>query len=153
MDDWHRKLAERLIAHTRVGGQTETESALEVAFGQARAAIAYVLEFARAHRVAVTGNVGGDDVWVQLGAGPRARFLLNRREAQLAVWLPGDDGRVLRWDAAQKALVDPSGSRVDLSAAARAALDALVAEWSSHPAFDPAARADGREFEDEPTKG
>jgi hypothetical protein len=153
MDDWHRKLAERVIAHTTARRQSEAESGLEAALGRARAAVAYLLEIARAHRVAVAGNLAGDDVWVQLGAGPRARFTLNRREGHLTVRLPGDDEHALRWDPARKALVDASGSLVDLEAAARGALDALVAEWAAHPALERGSRGDGGEFEDEPTKG
>jgi hypothetical protein len=153
MDDWHRKLAERVIAQTPARSQSEAESGLEAALGRARSAVAYLLEIARAHRVAVTGNLAGDDVWVQLGAGPQARFTLNRRDGHLTVRGPGSDDRALRWDPACKSLVDASGSLVDLEAVARGALDVLVAEWAAHPALDGASRSGGREFEDEPTKG
>jgi hypothetical protein len=162
MDDWHRKVAEQIAGHTRSRGPhgpSDAESALEIAFGRARAVLAYALELARAHRVAVTGNTGGDDVWVQLGTGPRARFILNRREARVVVYVPAEGPRVVGWApgaAGQGAVVDEAGARVDLEVVARGAIDALFAGWAMQPALEaPSHRggSDAREFEDEPTKG
>jgi len=153
MDDWHRTVAGQLVEHARGRSQTEGESALEVEFGQVRAAVAYVVELARAHRVSVAGTVAGDDIWVQLGAGGRARWTLNRRDAILVLRVPGQEGRVVRWDAAQDVLVDSGGAVVDVVAAARAALEALVVEWAAHPSLEEPRSATTREFDDEPTKG
>jgi hypothetical protein len=153
MDEWHRKVAGQLVVHARGRGQTEGESALEIAFGRVRAAVTYLLEFARAHRVAVIGHVAGDDIWVQLGGGARVRCTLNRRDAIVVLRVPDQDGRVLRWDPTQAAIVDGGGGQFDLVGAAHAALEALVAEWAARPALEEPRGAAPREFEDEPTKG
>lgn len=153
MDEWHRKVAGQLLVHARGRGQTESESALEIGFGRVRAAVTYLVEFARAHRVAVVGNVAGDDVWVQLGGGARVRCTLNRRDGTIVLRVPDQDGRVVRWDAAQAALVDVDGARFDLVRTAQAALEAVVDEWAARPALEDPRAAAAREFEDEPTKG
>ena len=155
MDDWHRKVADQLVARTRAGQQPAAESELEVAFGRARAKLAYLLEFARAHRISVAGNVAGDDVWVQLGSGHRVRFTLNRRDSHILVRPSHESERVVRWDETRTSLTDATGRPVDLGSAARDALDALVAEWAAQPgAVESVTGAPpGREFEDEPTKG
>ena len=152
MDDWHRRVAGQLVAHTRGRSQTDGESTLEVAFGRVRAAVAYVLEYARAHRVAVAGNVAGDDVWVQIGTGARARYTLNRKDGVVVVRLAGQDGRVVRWDTALGTLADGTGAG-DLEAIARAALDDLLTDWAAHPTTEEPRAATGRDYDDEPTKG
>jgi hypothetical protein len=153
MDDWHRRVAGQLVARTRARSQAEGDAELEIALGQARAAVAYVLEFARAHRVSVAGNLNGDDVWLQFGNGARVRCTLNRRDGHLVLRVPDQEGRLLRYGEQRKALVDGNGERFDVASAIRSALEGLVAEWSAHPSFDESARASVREFEDEPTKG
>jgi hypothetical protein len=142
MDDWHRKLVQELVGGTPAGFVPDAAAALEIAFGKARSEVTYVLEVARAHRIPATGNVVGDDVWLQLGDG-RVRFTLNRREGHVVVARPGhDEGRV-RADIPQ----------VDLGVLAREAIDALVASWRQLPASDRRPSAPPPEFDDEPTKG
>jgi hypothetical protein len=153
MDDWHRRVSGQLVARTRARGQSDAESALEIAFGRVRAAMAFVLEFARAHRVMIAGNVAGDDVWLQLGNDARARCTLNRRDGHVVLRVPGHDGRVVRWDADRQMLVDGAGANVDLAGEAHAALEALVAAWATHPSFAESADGSAKEFDDEPTKG
>jgi hypothetical protein len=144
MDDWHRKLAKELVQGTPTGtlpdASVAAAAALEIAFGHARSAITYVLELARAHRIPATGNVTGDDLWLQLGEG-RVRFMLNRRENHVLVQRPGqDDERV------------PLGGG-DLGLMARDALDALVAAWRLGPAHLKTPTPPPRDFDEEPTKG
>jgi hypothetical protein len=144
MDDWHRKLARELVQGTPTGtlpdAAVAAAAALEIAFGHARSAITYVLELARAHRIPATGNVSGDDLWLQLGEG-RVRFTLNRRETHVVVLRPGQPEKHV-------ALGDG-----DLGAMAREALDALVAAWRTGPAHHRTPSAPPPDFEDEPTKG
>src|SRR6516164_4738736 len=90
MDDWHRRLARELVAETPAGSVPDTAAALEIAFGEARSAVTYALELARAHRIPASGNVAGDDIWLQLGDA-RVRFTLNRREGHVAVSRPDRD--------------------------------------------------------------
>jgi hypothetical protein len=147
MDEWHEKVVRELTAETPAGSVPEPAASLEIAFGEARGAVAYVLELARAHRIAATGNINGDDVWLQLGDG-RVRLTLNRREGHVAVNRPdGDEVRV------PSAGVPSS----QLGTLARRAIDALVARWrAAHRALPADARrssAPPADFEDEPTKG
>jgi hypothetical protein len=144
MDDWHRKLARELVQGTPTGtlpdASVAAAAALEIAFGHARSAITYVLELARAHRIPATGNVTGDDLWLQLGEG-RVRFTLNRRENHVVVIRPGKpETRVALGDA-------------DLGAMARESLDALVAAWRAGPAHHRTQSMPPTDFDDEPTKG
>jgi hypothetical protein len=149
MDEWHAQLAQRLVAETPSRDQPAAEARLEIAFGQLRGAVAYVFELARAHHVVVAGHVAGDDVWLQLGSG-RVRFTLNRRDQHIVVRPSADEGRVIRWDEARRALVDGEDCTEDPVGLARRALDALVAAWAAN---QDKAMASAREFEDEPTKG
>ncbi len=121
----------------------EAAATLEIAFGEARSAVAYVLEFARAHRIRASGHLGGDDVWLQLGEGC-VRLVLNRREGHVTVSRPGQADMRIAAGA-----VD--GAR--LGVLAREAIDALVAEWRALPAHAKRASAPPADFEDEPTKG
>src|SRR5579871_3679814 len=143
MDDWHQKLVRDLVAETPAGFVPDAAAALEVAFGQARSAIAYALELARAHRIPAAGNIGGDDVWLRLGDG-RVRFVLNRREGQVLVTRPGQDEARFAAGAIDAA---------QLGALAQGAIDALVAGWRALPAHEKKTSAPPAEFEDEPTKG
>jgi hypothetical protein len=140
MDDWHRNLVKELVKETPAGYLPDSAASLEIGFGQARSALTYALELARAHRIAATGSVTGDEVWMQLGEG-RVRFTLNRREGCVVVVRPGHDELQVR----------PGGP--DLGAMAREAIDALVAAWRSGPARLRTPSAPPPEFEDEPTKG
>ncbi|HXX68499.1 MAG TPA: hypothetical protein VEK07_15020 [Polyangiaceae bacterium] len=154
MEDWHQKLARDLVAHAPSASHEDHSTALEVAFGRARSATAYVLELARAHRVPASGGAVGDDIWVQLGDG-RARFTLNRRAAQIAV-CTGREERRLQWDVTRRLIVDAHGNPSDVEQIARAAIDALVDEWRSNPAAERLSSVPpqpGLEREDEPTKG
>lgn len=162
MDDWHQKLARNLVARTSSGAQAheeasareESSTALEVAFGRARAATAYVLELARAHRLPVSGGIVGDDIWVQI-ADDRARFTLNRREAYIAIRTDGEERR-LRWDGARRAIVDTLGALADVEHIAQAAIAAIVDRWNRSPAAARLAKLPPQpdlEREDEPTKG
>ena len=150
MDDWYEHVAGKLVAETPGGGQPQGDAALEVAFGEVRASVAYVLELARAHRINAAGHMTGDDVWMDL-AGRRVRFTLNRRERNVAVRVGSDDKRLVRWDEAQSTMVDASGAPEHLGSTARVAIDAMIAAWAtSKDRYD---GTSGREFDDEPTKG
>jgi hypothetical protein len=150
MDEWYARVASKLVAETPAGGQPHGDAALEVAFGEVRAAVAYVLELGRAHRINVAGHMTGDDVWMDL-AGQRLRFTLNRREHHVLVRVGNDERRLVRWDEAQSTMVDSSGAPEHLASTARGAIDAMITAWStSKDRYD---GSSGREFEDEPTKG
>jgi hypothetical protein len=161
MDDWHRKLARDLVSETPAGpaqnGRDGERSApdgaqlLEIAFGQARSAVTYVLELARAHRLPATGSVAGDDVWVQLGDA-KARFTLNRREAHVVAVRPGKSEARFRYDKTKGALVDGDSVPAELGAVAREAIDAIVTAWRARPIRERVPSAPPPEFEDEPTK-
>jgi hypothetical protein len=140
MDDWHRKLVKELVKETPAGVLPDSAASLEIGFGQARSALTYMLELARAHRIPATGSVTGDDLWIQLGEG-RLRFTLNRREGIVVVVRPGQADVQVR----------PGGA--DLGATAREAIDALVAAWRAGPPQHRTPSAPPPEFEDEPTKG
>ena len=139
MDDWHKRLARTLVAETPAGFQPDAAAALEIAFGQARSALTYALELARAHRIPASGSVSGDDVWLQLG-GARVHFPHTRRAGHIVARRAGHDEAILQADA-------------DVKAAAQDAIDALVVAWRSGPtpAGDRLARP--TDFDDEPTKG
>jgi len=154
VDDWHQKLARDLVAPAPAAARDDHSTALEVAFGRARSATAYVLELARAHRVPASGGALGDDIWVQLGDG-RARFTLNRRAAQIAV-RTGREEKRLQWDGARRLIVDAHGIPSDVEQIARAAIEALVEAWRKNPAAERLSSIPpqpGLEREDEPTKG
>ena len=140
MDDWHRRLVKELVKETPAGVLPDSAASLEIGFGQARSALTYTLELARAHRIPATGSVTGDDLWLQLGEG-RLRFTLNRREGCVIAVRPGQAEVQIR----------PGGE--DLGEMARTAIDALVASWRSGPAHHRTPSAPPPEFEDEPTKG
>jgi hypothetical protein len=150
MDEWHRNLAAQLVAETPAGFAPDGAASLEIAFGQARSAVAYVLELARAHRLPAAGNVSGDAVWLQLGDG-RVRFTLNRREACVVVTRAGKDDLQARWDDGKRAMVDDRGATADIGAIARSAIDEVVAAWRAR-AREGRSSAPPPEFEDEPTK-
>ncbi|HLK39437.1 MAG TPA: hypothetical protein VKU41_21920 [Polyangiaceae bacterium] len=147
---WHRRVALDLVAQgTKPKTISEGPTRLEIAFGQARTAFAYVLEFARAHRIAASGTLGGDDITFKLGRG-RARFTLNRREGHIAVHRPGREDTYARWDEDRRSIVDRRGAEVDIGASAREAVDALVADWARDA---PSTRAPADFDDDVPTKG
>lgn len=156
MDDWHRKLVGELAGGH--GGGLDSAVELEIALGQARAAVAYALELARAHRVVTAGHAMGDDVWLQLGDG-RVRFTLNRRAGHLVFARVGAAAATphelrLRWDGSRRAIVDDDGEAVDVGATAREAIDALVAAWRALPPRDRPPSAPPPDYDDEqPTKG
>ena len=175
MDDWQRNLAREIVAETPAGNVSEGEAALEVAFGDARAAVTYALELARAHRLPAAGSVVGDHLWMRLGDG-RVRLTLNRRganiEADLSLTAPAagaaraskdgagarrDRVTVVRWRAGEGAdgtLVDDRGARADLGAVAREAIDAIVADWRARPASEKKlSSAPPPDLEDTPTRG
>jgi hypothetical protein len=154
MDDWHQKLARNLVARTTSTAREEHSTALEVAFGRARAAMAYVLELARAHRVPASGGIVGDDIWVQIGD-HRARFTLNRRGAYIAI-LTDHDERRLQWDDGRREIVDTLGAPSDVEQIAQAVIAAVVDRWNRSPAAARLAKLPPQpdiEREDEPTKG
>jgi hypothetical protein len=143
MEDWHRKLARELVSETPAGFVPGEAASVEIAFGEARSAITYALELARAHRIPAAGNVAGDGIWLQLGDG-RVRFVLNRREGNVTVVRPGHDESRITLAEALKA---------DLGKMAREAIDALVAAWRALPVEAKRPSAPPPDFEDEPTKG
>lgn len=139
MDDWHRKLVTDLTQETAAGFVPDAAAALEIAFGQARTALTYTLELARAHRIPAAGNVAGDSIWLQLGEG-RIRFTMNRRAGDVIVLRPGQD----------ETKVTAAGE--DLGAMARSAIDALVAAFKALPASSKRPSAPPSDFDEEPTK-
>jgi hypothetical protein len=140
MDDWHHRLVKELVQETPAGFKPDAAASLEIAFGQARSAITYVLELCRAHRIPAVGNVSGDDVWFELG-GQRVRFTLNRREGHVVAGKPGEDARPV-------GAAEAGG----LGALAREAIDGIVAAWRARPAHEKRPSAPPPDFEEEPTK-
>jgi hypothetical protein len=140
---WHQNLVRELVAETPAGRVPDAVAALEVGFGEARGAVAYALEVARAHRIAATGGVNGDDVWLSLGEG-RVRFTLNRREGHVIVSRP---------DVPEVRVPSEGQSEAQLGAMAREAIDALIARWRALPPHAKRPSAPPADFEDEPTKG
>jgi hypothetical protein len=143
MDDWHRRLVKELTQETVAGFLPDSAAGLEIAFGQARSALAYALELARAHRIPAAGNVAGDSIWLQLGDG-RIRFTLNRRAGEVVVIRPGQD---------EAHFAPGAADTPQLGALARDAIDTLVAAWRALPAAAKLPSAPPSDFEDEPTKG
>src|ERR1035438_7467259 len=126
MDDWHSKLARDLMAGTPAHAVPDAAASMEIAFGQARSAVTYALELARAHRFPASGSVVGDDVWLRFGDGP-FRLTLNRRDGHILVdaHVPGPskprhDETRLRWK--EGVFVDDGGAAVDPSAITRTAI-------------------------------
>jgi len=141
MDEWHRKLVKDLTQETAAGFAPDAAVSLEIAFGQARSALTYALELARAHRIPVAGNVTGDSIWLQLGDG-RVRFTMNRRAGEVGVLRPGQD----------ETTVKAGGEGEDLGAMARSAIDGMVAAFKALPAASKRPSMPPADFEDEPTK-
>jgi len=157
-DDWHARLARDLIAETPARSAPDAAASMEIAFGQARSAITYALELARAHRLPATGRVAGDDVWLEFADG-QVRVTLNRREGKIQVDLhvpgpskPRHEETVVRWR--DGGLVDEKGSKADPAGIARAMIDVLVADWRARPASErKVSSAPPPDIDDEPTKG
>jgi hypothetical protein len=139
MDEWHRKLVNDLTQETAAGFVPDAAAALEIAFGQARSAITYTLELARAHRIPVAGNVSGDAIWLHLGE-QRLRLTLNRRAGEVVVQRPEQDS----------VTVKVGGE--DLGAMARSAIDAMVAAFKALPAEAKRPSMPPSDFEEETTK-
>jgi hypothetical protein len=140
MDEWHHKLVTDLAQETAAGFVPDTVAALEIGFGQARSALTYALELARAHRIPATGSVTGDSIWLQLGRG-RIRFTLNRRTDEVIVLRPDQDE------------VHVTSGAQDLGAMARSAIDGLVAAFKALPPESKRPSAPPtNDFDDEPTK-
>ncbi len=146
MSTWYRGVAAALAAPAL----TDVTADMEIAFGRARSALLYVLELGRAYRLNASGNLAGDDIWLQLGQA-RVRFTLNRRQEVVVVRSLREELR-LAWSKPTRALLDGGGTPRDLETIAQQAIDELVEDWHAHPASKPEA-APLREFEDEPTKG
>lgn len=140
-DDWHVRLHHDLASDSRSVASDEG-TALEIAFGQARTAVTYAIELARAHRIPVQGASSGDDVWFQLGDW-RTRIMLNRRERRLIARQPGREEAHVRWDCDRGTAMSENGP-VDVGTLAREGIDAVVAAWraqaGSHHAEAPASR-------------
>ena len=154
MDDWHHKVARELVARTPSRGLDPHAGALEIAFGDVRAAIAFALEIARAHRIAATGSIVGDDLWIQLGEA-RARFTLNRRESRVVVRTQGGE-QLLHWDPTTSGMIDATGAAADLEAVARTTHDTVIDQWRSSPTIELLSIVPPQpdlEQDDEPTKG
>jgi hypothetical protein len=156
MDDWQRKLARDIVAETPAGKLEDREATLEIAFGDARAAVTYALELARAHRLPAAGSVIGDHLWMRLGDG-RVRLTLNRRaatvETDVTLGSPETERKLVRWQEGG-GLVDDGGSPADLGDVARAGIDALLAGWKARPAGEKKlSSAPPPDLEDTPTRG
>jgi hypothetical protein len=159
MDDWHNRLARDIVAETPAGRLEDGDATLEVAFGDARAAVTYALELARAHRLPALGNVAGDHLWLRLGDGS-VRVTLNRRasvvEADVArAPTEGAAGRVttVRWKEDARGLCDEQGSAMDLGAMARAAIADLVSDWKARrPEQKKLSSAPPPDLDDTPTR-
>ncbi len=144
-ESWHRALAGALSLPA-----TDEGAELEIAFGHVRSTIVYVLELGRAHRLAASGNVLGDSVWLALGQAS-VRFTLNRRERVIHVRSLRGEER-LAWNRARGSLVDSNGAAYESTSVVRGAVDELVACWRADPA-ERFSKTPSRNFDDEPTKG
>ncbi len=136
MDDWRTKLAAELLGDRKTAEPFDFSpsglTALEIAFGQARSEVTYVLELGRAHGVPVVGNVIGDDVWLRLGA-TTVRFAIDRNQQRIVAQVPGRPDDTISWDGAKRSLAR-AGEPCDIKAFVRSALDATVAAWKKAPA-------------------
>ncbi len=148
-DDWHVRLLHALASDSRSVCSDEV-TFLEIAFGQARTAIAYAVELARAHRIPAQGTTTGDDVWFQLGDW-RTRVMLNRRERHLIARRPGQDEVAVRWDSESDTAVTDEGP-VDVGALTRDGIDAVVAAWRAQLGSQRVETAPPRNTEDELTR-
>jgi hypothetical protein len=134
--EWRTRLATELL-----GGEAETPeserdtfapegaTAMEIAFGQARSELTYVLELGRTHHLAVAGSIIGDDVWVRLGE-TAVRFTLDRATTSIAAHVIGG-GTTLAWNAKQRAIATSEGKLVDVEFFVREAIDATVKAYKS----------------------
>jgi hypothetical protein len=131
MDDWRNRLTEHLLGPTSqripISG-VESSTALEVALGQARSEIMYVLELGRAHDLPVTGSVNGDDIWLRVGA-TTLRFHYSRRAGVIVATVVGREDQQLRWSQEKRAVILPSGEVLDAPTFVREAIDATVSAW------------------------
>ena len=127
-DDWRQSVAARLlddkVAEGQISFAPNGATALEIAFGQARSEVSYVLEFARAHGVPATGNVIGDDVALKLGDST-LRFKIDRLVSKIRVSFTGRDDDTLSWDDARKSLARGT-EPVEMQAYVREAIDTAV---------------------------
>jgi hypothetical protein len=93
MDDWHDRVRRELLGQD-ARSELATDASLEIALGQARSEMAYVLSFGQAYKLPVAGAVNGDDVWLRIGeATVRAR--LDRKTRALHLEAPGQDARLV----------------------------------------------------------
>jgi hypothetical protein len=140
MDDWREKLAGELLGDR--GAQAMPGMAnrfapgaaqqLAIALGYARTEVSYLLALGRTNNLQTTGNVLGDDVWLQIGH-VRLRFLLDRARGALVVFQVGREEVVITYDGAKGALVLPTGEGVDMKDYVRKAIESTVAAWKQNP--------------------
>jgi len=133
MDDWRSRLTEQLIGPTSQrtplsGAGVEASTALEVALGQARSEMTYVLELGRAHALPITGSVTGDDIWIRVGA-TTLRFNYSRRAGVIVATVVGREDQQLRWNPERRAVLLHSGEILDARTFVREAIDATVGSW------------------------
>jgi len=158
MDDWYSKLARDLMAEVPARPLPDAAASTEIAFGQARSAVTYALELARAHRFPAAGSVAGDQVWLRFGEA-QVSLTLNRRDGLILVEVhvpgpskPRHDETRLRWH--DGVFVDEKGGAADPSLVTRTAIDAIVADWRSRSKSEKKlSSAPPPDLDDEPTKG
>src|SRR5271156_6082379 len=103
-DDWRARLAVELLGEDevepisqRLTFAPEGATAMEIAFGQARSELTYVLELGRAHHLPVVGAVVGDEIWIRIGEA-KLSFRLDRQATVIHANVSAADS-TLTWDA------------------------------------------------------
>jgi hypothetical protein len=130
-DEWRARLAAELLGEDdappvsqRATFAPEGATAMEIAFGQARSELTYVLELGRAHHLPVLGAVVGDEIWIRLGES-KVAFRLDRQATAIHTNIAGADG-ALTWDAKGRAIVTSAGKAVDMQSFVQGAIDVTV---------------------------
>jgi hypothetical protein len=130
-DEWRARLAAELLGEDdappvsqRMTLAPDGATAMEIAFGQARSELTYVLELGRAHQLPVVGAIVGDEIWIRLGDS-KLSFRLDRQATVIHATI-GDAESTLTWDAKGRAIVTSGGKAVDMQSFVQGAIDATV---------------------------
>ncbi len=130
-DEWRARLAAELLGEDevepisqRMTFAPEGATAMEIAFGQARSELTYVLELGRAHHLPVVGAVVGDEIWIRLGES-KLTFRLDRQATVIHANIAAADS-TLTWDPKGRAIVTSAGKAVDMQSFVQGAIDATV---------------------------
>lgn len=141
-EDWRARLAADLLGNededepasqraTTIPFSPDAATAMEIAFGQARSELTYVLELGRSKSLPVLGSVLGDSIWIQLGEAKLA-FRLDRKASIIHATIAAVDS-TLAWDAKGRAITTSEGRSVDMQSYVQSAIDSTVRAYKSQP--------------------